>query len=129
MDKPALDKLRATTGLGLRLIDYFLLKMVTLLIQGIVQKCSVNMKGDKAGGAIVIRYGNAEVGRPIYNCRDLFCLSYRGGCVAIFLTEPKSMTQGSADRHQTCVLGRSPARWTTVPTRMLNVCGSLAAAA
>jgi hypothetical protein len=35
--------------------------MITLLNQGIVQKLIVNMKGDKAGDAIVIRYGNAEV--------------------------------------------------------------------
>jgi Quercetinase C-terminal cupin domain len=36
------------------LIGYFLLKSNTLLIQGIVQKRSVNMKGDKTGGAIPI---------------------------------------------------------------------------
>jgi hypothetical protein len=42
-----LDNLRITAGLGLRLIGYFLPKMFTLLIQGIVQKRIVNMKGER----------------------------------------------------------------------------------
>jgi hypothetical protein len=35
----------------LRLIGYFLLKIIPLLIQGIAQKRIVNVKGNKAGDA------------------------------------------------------------------------------
>ncbi len=60
MDKLVLTNIEDKAGRELRLICYFLFKMNTLLIQGIVQKRIVNMNGDKAGDAIVIR-GNAEV--------------------------------------------------------------------
>jgi len=53
----------------------------------------------------------------------------RGYCLEICIIELKLAIQGRADRHQTCFLGHNFARWTTVPTRMLNVCGSVAAAA
>jgi hypothetical protein len=56
VDKLGLDKLGGKAGRELRLIGYFLLKIIPLLIQGIVQKRIVNMKGDKTGDAIVSRY-------------------------------------------------------------------------
>jgi hypothetical protein len=55
-----LTNLKVTAGLGLRLIGYFLLKMIMLLIQGIVQKRIVNMKGDRTGDARAVLRGLGE---------------------------------------------------------------------
>ena len=44
-------------------------------------------------------------------------------CLSTFLTEPRSMTQSCAERHQICVVGRSSARWRAVPTRTPKVFG------
>jgi hypothetical protein len=48
---------------------------------------------------------------------------------AFWGTEPKSITQSSAERHQDWVFGRNSRRWRIVPTRRLSVCGSISAAA
>jgi hypothetical protein len=53
-------------GLGLRLIGYFLLKMIPLLIQGIVQKRIVNMNGDKTEDAIVRRTLSTDSHRVLH---------------------------------------------------------------
>jgi hypothetical protein len=68
--------------------------MNTLLIQCIVKKRSVNMNGDKAGDAIVTRYGNAEVGGP----NESIWSRPRGRCMCTVLVETRGGTSGGVIR-------------------------------
>ena len=61
--------------------------------------------------------------------RDIRVSCQLGLPCAFWVTEPKSITQSSDERHQDCVFGRNSRRWRIVPTRRLNVWGSISAAA